>query len=49
MKNIFTLLFVLIPMTQFAQSKREFEGEKVKISFAENIDSEKMPERPAIF
>ena len=42
MKNKFTFIFLLITMTQFAQSKAEFEGEKVKVSFGENIDSKKI-------
>ncbi len=29
-------------MTIFAQKKTEFEGEKVKVSFGEKIESEKM-------
>ena len=29
-------------MTQFAQTKTEFKGEKVKVSFDQNIDSEKV-------
>lgn len=42
MRNKFTILFILMSMTQFAQSKPEFENENVKISFGKNIDSEKM-------
>jgi hypothetical protein len=41
MRNKFALVFILISMTQFAQSKTEFEGEQVKISFGKNIDSKK--------
>ncbi|MBB4800930.1 putative membrane protein [Flavobacterium nitrogenifigens] len=40
MRNKFTILFILISMTQFAQSK--FENEKVEISFDKNIDSKKV-------
>ena len=42
MRNKFTLLFILISMTQFAQTKTEFDGENVKVSFGKNIDSEKV-------
>ena len=42
MRNKFTLLFILISMTQFAQTKTEFKSEKVKVSFGKNIDSEKV-------
>jgi len=42
MTNKFTLLFILISMTQFAQTKTEFKGKNVKVSFNENIDSEKV-------
>lgn len=42
MRNKFTLFFILISMTQFAQTKTEFEGENVKVSFDKNIDSEKV-------
>ena len=42
MRNKFTLLFILISITQFAQTKTEFKSEKVKVSFGKNIDSEKV-------
>jgi hypothetical protein len=42
MKNKFTFLFILISMTQFAQTKTEFDGENVKVSFGKNIESEKV-------
>jgi hypothetical protein len=42
MKNKFTFIFLLITMTQLAQSKAKFEGEKVKVSFDENINSKKI-------
>ncbi len=42
MRNKFTLLFILISMTQFAQTKNEFKGKNVKVSFDKNIDSEKI-------
>jgi hypothetical protein len=42
MRNKLTLLFILMSMTQFAQTKTEFDGENVKVSFGKNIDSEKI-------
>jgi hypothetical protein len=42
MKNTTTLFLILISMTIFAQKKTEFEGEKVKVSFGDKVESEKM-------
>ena len=42
MRNKFTLLFILISMTQFAQTKTEFNGKNVKVSFDKNVDSGKV-------
>lgn len=42
MRNKLTLLFILMSMTQFAQTKTEFNGENVKVFFDKNIDSEKI-------
>lgn len=41
MKHKFTLLLILVSMTQFAQTKTEFEGDKIKVSFGKNLDSQK--------
>jgi hypothetical protein len=42
MKNTYILFLTLITMTTFAQKKTEFEGENLKVSFGEKIESEKM-------
>jgi hypothetical protein len=42
MKNPFIIFLILITMVTFAQKKTEFEGDKVKVSFGEKIESEKI-------